>query len=425
MNNICNALSDEQTERLIYIIQLYLYNKKSKIEPQRRNLKWFTKKGIGESWLEFKDILSSNEELFKFMANNNLIEKTKHMNLTNICIHCKEKETRFVSIAYGYKNYCGPSCQVKATVDIEKMKATKLRKYGDENYNNPKKNKETRDKWTPEQKAEYSRNLSNGLKNISEEKRIEIREKIKKNRLKVQEDGLNSYQRTVKKIKEKNIELYGVEWNSSRKEVQKKKEETFLKKYGAKTILVTPEAIEKQLKSRLVPDENGLNFYQRKHIKNLNDIDENGLNFYQRKHIKNLNDIDENGNNAYDRAHLFRLNDIDENGNNAYDRALLSRYENGTAVRPEDKDDFEHYLQKVRKVTRNQPLHLLENIEKRGKSKESYHLDHKYSIFQGFKDNIPVHIIGNIKNLEMINSRVNMSKNIKCSISLEELKELF
>jgi hypothetical protein len=50
-----------------------------------------------------------------------------------------------------------------------------------------------------------------------------------------------------------------------------------------------------------------------------------------------------------------------------------------------------------------------------------YHLDHKFSIVEGFKENIPPYIIGSSCNLEIIPGRLNEQKGINCSITKEEL----
>lgn len=63
-------------------------------------------------------------------------------------------------------------------------------------------------------------------------------------------------------------------------------------------------------------------------------------------------------------------------------------------------------------------IYKIKNIELRG---VDYHLDHRYSIKEGFKNCILPSIIGNINNLEIIISRDNIIKNSKCSISLEQL----
>ena len=51
-----------------------------------------------------------------------------------------------------------------------------------------------------------------------------------------------------------------------------------------------------------------------------------------------------------------------------------------------------------------------------------YHIDHKYSIINGFKNNISPKIIGNIFNLEMLFCKTNWKKNSKNSITIEELE---
>jgi transposase len=87
-------------------------------------------------------------------------------------------------------------------------------------------------------------------------------------------------------------------------------------------------------------------------------------------------------------------------------------------------NDYYKYELEVFKFTKQQPIHLLNNYEKRGNSgiDGSYHLDHKYSIVEGFKNGIEPHIIGSIKNLEFIPWQENIKKRTKCSITLEELK---
>jgi hypothetical protein len=50
-----------------------------------------------------------------------------------------------------------------------------------------------------------------------------------------------------------------------------------------------------------------------------------------------------------------------------------------------------------------------------------YHLDHKYSITEGFRNCIPPYIIGSYCNLEIIPSRLNEQKGANCSITKEDL----
>lgn len=94
----------------------------------------------------------------------------------------------------------------------------------------------------------------------------------------------------------------------------------------------------------------------------------------------------------------------------------------GIATPIEDRDKFQEYRNQVGLESARYNLHLLENFDKRGPLE--YHLDHKYSVFEGFKNNVPVELIGHICNLEMLRYNENTAKGGKCSITLDELKEL-
>jgi hypothetical protein len=83
---------------------------------------------------------------------------------------------------------------------------------------------------------------------------------------------------------------------------------------------------------------------------------------------------------------------------------------------------FNSYRANVRTITDIQPLYLLDNFNKRGRK---YHLDHMFSICEGFRQNIAPEIIGNIVNLKIITTRENCTKNKKCSITLDQLLEAY
>lgn len=89
----------------------------------------------------------------------------------------------------------------------------------------------------------------------------------------------------------------------------------------------------------------------------------------------------------------------------------------------ENKEGYEKYKFLVRRETKVSlkkyskiinPLNLL-----LGRSK--YHIDHKYSILEGFKNDIDYKIIGSVYNLEVLSSYDNCSKGHKCSITKEVL----
>lgn len=88
-------------------------------------------------------------------------------------------------------------------------------------------------------------------------------------------------------------------------------------------------------------------------------------------------------------------------------------------------DEFYNYKLKVMKTTKKQPIQYLSNYEKRGNSgvDGAYHLDHKFSIVEGFMNNIEPEIIGGIKNLEFIPWLDNIKKRTKCSITINELNK--
>jgi hypothetical protein len=62
-------------------------------------------------------------------------------------------------------------------------------------------------------------------------------------------------------------------------------------------------------------------------------------------------------------------------------------------------------------------------MKKEGKSgiDGAYQLDHKFSIAEGFKQNIPPYIIGGIKNLEFIPWEDNRKKGSDCSVEIEDI----
>jgi hypothetical protein len=87
-------------------------------------------------------------------------------------------------------------------------------------------------------------------------------------------------------------------------------------------------------------------------------------------------------------------------------------------------NEFKLYKKKVISITKKQSIHELPNFNKRGVSgiDGNYHLDHKFSIVEGFKQNINPEFIGNINNLEFIPWIDNIKKRTNCSINKKELK---
>jgi len=92
----------------------------------------------------------------------------------------------------------------------------------------------------------------------------------------------------------------------------------------------------------------------------------------------------------------------------------------------EDIKIFKNYKKQIRSLTaKNYKLykHIINpNNLKLGRG--FYHIDHKFSIYEGFKNNVPANIIAAKENLEIITEKENCSKQEKCSITLNELFSL-
>jgi hypothetical protein len=61
------------------------------------------------------------------------------------------------------------------------------------------------------------------------------------------------------------------------------------------------------------------------------------------------------------------------------------------------------------------------NPQKLQRGRNKYHLDHKYSVLEGFKNNIIPYVIANPSNLEMLKEKDNIAKDYRCSITRDEL----
>jgi hypothetical protein len=80
---------------------------------------------------------------------------------------------------------------------------------------------------------------------------------------------------------------------------------------------------------------------------------------------------------------------------------------------------WNRYYNEVQRITKQQPIQLLEHYEKRGRAQkgtDAYHLDHIISIKYGFDNNIDPLIIGDISNLQFIHWNENLQKSSKYNL---------
>ena len=99
------------------------------------------------------------------------------------------------------------------------------------------------------------------------------------------------------------------------------------------------------------------------------------------------------------------------------------KYEEGSWIPLENKTDMEYYYMIVKTLTEKQfHKHFYEIPFSRLRGKD-FHLDHIFSIFEGFKNNIPPFYIAHFSNLRIIKGSENMSKQQRCDKTLDELFE--
>lgn len=97
-----------------------------------------------------------------------------------------------------------------------------------------------------------------------------------------------------------------------------------------------------------------------------------------------------------------------------------SKFESIIQIINGKKYSFKEYSIAVRKLTEER-CHNIQNINLRG---NKFHLDHKVSIYQSFKDLLDIDVAASIHNLEIINAGANLAKGIQCSLSSNELIKL-
>jgi len=102
-----------------------------------------------------------------------------------------------------------------------------------------------------------------------------------------------------------------------------------------------------------------------------------------------------------------------------------TRIANGSWLADKDKPAFYLYTQNVWNYTRKS---LLDNpiaaellLQDRGR--ETYHIDHVYSIFDGFSNSVDPRIVGHIQNLQRLTASENRKKSVISWITLAELEE--
>ena len=101
---------------------------------------------------------------------------------------------------------------------------------------------------------------------------------------------------------------------------------------------------------------------------------------------------------------------------------LSTRVSAGTIRNPKDISEYEKYRMMVWKISNQQFIEHYYKINPANKKRgPKYHLDHKFSIQQGWQHNISAEVIGGWKNLQLLPAKHNQKKSNKCSVLLEDI----
>jgi hypothetical protein len=107
------------------------------------------------------------------------------------------------------------------------------------------------------------------------------------------------------------------------------------------------------------------------------------------------------------------------------DKIKQSRVASGDWVSDDDRSDLEIYRITVKKTSaKSYHDHYYKiNPDNLPRSRYKYHLDHIFSVEEGFKQSVPPEVIGHWTNLRMLWHLDNSIKNTKCHKTLEQLME--
>lgn len=162
----------------------------------------------------------------------------------------------------------------------------------------------------------------------------------------------------------------------------------------------------------------GMTHYEKGQIKArkiLSQKDENGISGYKKKGQKtrstHMSKIDEFGRNGYARI-----------ASKAIIKGNLTKAEKGIITHPSNRNSYYRYKTLVLHLTNRHRQTLTEGYVTGLAGKPgAWHIDHRFSIIQGFREQISPFVIGHLENLQMLPWKQNIQKLHRCDISKEEL----
>jgi len=162
----------------------------------------------------------------------------------------------------------------------------------------------------------------------------------------------------------------------------------------------------------------GLTMYEVGQIKArdiLAQIDESGLSGYDRKGIKtratHMSNVDALGRNGYSRLAI-----------KAIIKGNLTKARKGLITDPTVRQEFYRYKAVVSYVTeKHRALLSTGYITGLAGKPNAHHIDHNYSILDGYKNKVSPLVVGNIANLRMLPWEENLTKSSKSGMLIETL----
>ena len=148
----------------------------------------------------------------------------------------------------------------------------------------------------------------------------------------------------------------------------------------------------------------------------MNTVIENNLSKYGVEYVVQTEEFKKNR-----KETLFKKYGSDKYNNP--NKTKETRIKNGTQIDDNDVERLDIYkrsaINRTLTIYYNNSENI--NIENLERGNKSYHIDHKFSLKQGYLHNIPIEIISHPVNLELIYYKDNLVKQDKCSISLIDL----
>lgn len=207
---------------------------------------------------------------------------------------------------------------------------------------------------------------------------------------------------------------FGVDWPMQSQEILLKSKNTLMKMYGVNNISKVPSVIEKLRNHWFNIDPLlGISKYQLADFKRKEYyLEKYGVPYYyqtdefKKKYKKKM--IEKHGVDNYSKTQEF-------------EQFLIST---GRKMTNELLNEYENYYRKVVNYTSRSFTKYKKDLCKLYSRSKNYHLDHVYSISEGFKKKIDPRIIGSICNLQILPAFVNLKKRGECWIDFDKLIEI-